>query len=88
MQVAVFVVGKVLYYLVNRRCCEFRSKDLQVFLALGSTAGLNAFLFLALHFTYGNSNVGFLKHSIGTLIQMFIQLIVFSTAMKVKTACH
>ena len=88
MQVAVFVTGMVLYYLVNKRCCEFKSKDARVSLALGSTAGLNTFLFLVVYLPSGDSAIALLSSSIGTLIELSILLIIFLTSMKVKIAIH
>jgi len=87
MQVSVFITGMVLYYLVNKRCCEFKSNDARVFLALGSTTGLSIFLFLVIQFIdNGNHGIAFLSNSIGTCIQMSILLIIFLSSMKVKTA--
>ncbi|XP_065914944.1 uncharacterized protein [Dysidea avara] len=87
MQVVVFVAGMVLYRLVNKRCCEFKSNDARVSLALGSTTGLSIFLFLVIYFADGgNHGIAFLSNSIGTCIQMSILLIIFLTSMKVKTA--
>ena len=87
MQVVVFVAGMVLHRLVNKRCCEFKSNDTRVSLALGSTTGLSIFLFLIIHFADGgNHGIAMLSDSIGTCIQMSILLITFLTSMKVKTA--
>jgi len=86
MQMAVFTVGMVLYCLVNKRCCEFRSTDTRVCLTLGSTAGLNTFLLVVVQLAGGGSEIGFLSSSTGTCIQISILLIIFLTSMKVKTA--
>jgi len=83
MQVAVFAVGMVLY-LLNKRCCEYRSIDTRVYLTLGSTTGLNTFLLLVVTLTDGGSCIAFLSGSIGTTVQMFILLIIFLTSKKVK----
>ena len=86
MQTVVFAIGMVLYYLVNKRCCEFRSSDTRVCLTLGSTAGLNTFLLVVVQFAGGGSDIGFLSSSTGTCIQISILLIIFLTSTKVKTA--
>ena len=86
MQVAVFASGMVLYYLVSKRCCKVESKDARVFLALGSTTGLNTFLFITAYLVDARSDIAFFSSSIGTLIQMFILLIMFLTSVKVKAA--
>ena len=86
MQVVVFVIGMILYYLVNEKCCAFRSINTRVCLTLGSTPGLNAFLFLGMKLSDCSTNVAFLGTSIGTCIQMSILLIIFLTSAKVKTA--
>jgi len=84
MQTVVFAIGMVLYYLVNKRCCEFRSSDTRVCLTLGSTAGLNTFLLVVVQFAGGGSDIGFLSSSTGTCIQISILLIIFLTSTKVK----
>jgi len=87
MQVALFIVGMVLYTMANKKCCEFKSNDARVSLALGSTTGLSIFIFLVISFAdNGNHGIAFLSNSIGTCIQMSILLIIFLTSMKVKTA--
>jgi len=86
MQVAVFITGMVLYYLVNKRCCEFKSRDARVTLALGSTAGLNTFLFFVIFLPSDDAGIASLSSSIGLLILLSILLIIFLTSMKVKTA--
>jgi len=86
MQVVVFAIGMVLYYLVNKRCCDFKSSDTRVYLTLGSTTGLNTFLFLVVVLTDGGSDIALVSSSIGTCIQMSILLIILLTSMKVKTA--
>ena len=86
MQVAVFVTGMVLYYLVTKRCCEFKSNDARVFLALGSTTGLSIFLFIVINLASGGNEIAFLSNSIATCIQMSIFLMIFLTSMKVKSA--
>ena len=85
MQVVVFVSGMVLYYLVNRRCCRFKSKYTRVSLALASTTGLNTILFVGVYLRDGGSDIAILISSIGTFIQMSILLIIFVTSVKVKT---
>jgi len=85
MQTAAFVTGMVLYYLVNKRCCEFRSSDTRVCLTLGSSSGLNIFIFSMVQLSGGGSDIGFLCSSTGTCIQMSILLIIFLTSTKVKT---
>jgi len=86
MQAVVFAIGMMLYYLVNKRFCEFSSKDTRVCLTLGSTTGLNTFLFLVVVLTDGGSDIALLISSIGTCIQMSILLIIFLTSKKVKAA--
>jgi len=68
MQVAVFAAGMVLYYLVNKRCCKVKSKNAKISLVLGSSAGLNTFLFLTVYLVDACSDIAFLSSSIGTLI--------------------
>ena len=86
MQIIVFFIGMMLYFWVNKRCCEFRSTDTRTCLTLGSTSGLDTLLFLGVQLTDSGSDIAFLSSSIGTCIQMPILLIIFLTSKKVKTA--
>jgi len=86
MQVVLFAIGIVLYYLVNERFCRLRSKGTRVCLTLGSTTGLNTFLVLVVVLTDSGGDITFLISSIGTCIQMSILLIIFLTSRKVKAA--
>jgi len=77
-QMLMFGLGLMLYFLINRNLCEFRSVDIRVCLLLLSTSGVGAMLFVmsSLCDTSKSMYIPFLLTSVGTLVQQLILLII------------
>ena len=87
IQFIMFCVGALLYFLVNRHSCSFKSSDIRVCFILVSTAGLNVLFFLVSYFVSdGSSGITFVISSIGTFIEQLLLVIIFATSKKVKRA--
>jgi len=77
VQMLLFGIGVVLYFLISRNTCEFRTIDVGVCLLLVSTSGLGAVMFVISYFFESSKStcVPFLLTSVGTLVQELILLI-------------
>ena len=78
VQLVLFAFGMILYLLVTRNSCEFKTIDFKVCLALISTSGLNTVLFLTSYFLVQSTGIPFLLSSVGTLVEQLILLIISS----------
>ena len=85
-QMITFSLGMILYFLINKNFCEFKTTNIRVCLALISTSGLNTVLFLVSYPLSGSTNIPILLSSIATLTEQFVLLMIFSTSAKVKNA--
>jgi len=79
-QVLMFGLGLILYFLINRNLCEFRSIDVGVCLLLLSTSGLGAVMFVMSYLFVSSKStcIPFLFTSVGTLLQQVILLMMTS----------
>ena len=78
VQLVLFAFGMILYLLVTRNSCEFKTIDFKVCLALISTSGLNTVLFLTSYFLVQSTGIPFLLSSVGTLVEQLVLLIISS----------
>jgi len=86
-ETVLFIIGTVLYYLVNRSLCMVKGQgNIRVIFTLFSTVGLNAVIYVCLYQTSRSSGVIKLGASVATCIEQYTLLIIYLTSNKVKIA--
>ena len=79
-----FGIGMAFYFMVNKRCCEFKSSDIRVSFILVSTAGINRLSFLVYFTLSGSAEYAFLPSSVATTLEQSILFLLFVTSKKVR----
>ena len=88
MELITFSAGMVFYFLVNKRCCEFKTSDIRVSFVLVTTAGINRVSFLAGYALSHSFGYAFLASSVATTLEQAVLFIIFITSSKVKSALN
>ena len=89
VQVFMFGFGVILYFLISRNICKFKSIDIGVCLLLVSTSGLGTLMF-SLSYLLNESNstcIPFLLTSVGTVVRQLILLIITSRKVIKGLSC-
>jgi len=86
VEFATFGIGMAFYFMVNKRCCEFKTSDIRVSFILVSTAGINRLSFLVYFALSGSAEYAFIASSVGTTLEQSILFFLFATSKKVRYA--
>ena len=84
VELIIFSIGMGFYFVVNKRCCAFKSNDIRVSFVLVSTAGISRVLFLTYFALSGSAEYAFVASSLGTTLEQSILFILFVTSTKVR----
>jgi len=88
MELTTFGAGMMFYFLVSKRCCEFKSSDIRVIFVLVSTAGISRLSFLTSYALSSSTGYAFLASSVATTLEQVILFAIFLTSTKVKSALN
>ena len=83
VELTTFSVGMLFYFLVSKRCCEFKTSDIRVSFVLVATAGINRVSFLVCYALSDSTGYAFLAGSVVTALEQTILFIIFLTSKKV-----
>jgi len=86
VEFATFGIGMAFYFMVNKRCCEFKTSDIRVSFILVSTAGINRLSFLLYFALSGSAEYAFIASSVGTTLEQSVLFLLFATSKKVRHA--
>jgi len=88
MELVTFSAGMIFYFLVSKRCCEFKTSDIRVSFVLVTTAGITRVSFLAGYALSHSFGYAFLASSVATTLEQAVLFIIFITSSKVKSALN
>jgi len=88
VELTTFSVGMLFYFMVSKRCCEFKTSDIRVSFVLVATAGINRLSFLVCYALSDSTGYAFLAGSVGAALEQAILFMVFLTSKKVKSAIN
>jgi len=84
VEIVVFIIGFVLYYVANKSCCKTISTNFRIAIALATTIGVSNILLVILQGTRASDDYTFPAVSGGTLIEQLFLFILFASSKRVR----
>ena len=84
IEIIVFSIGLILYFLVNKSCCETISTNFRIAIALSTTIGVSFILLTILHAIEVSADDTVPVINSGALIEQLLLFLLFLTSSKVR----